>query len=298
MAQPYNITQFNAPGVIDAYQNAQMNRVRLMMAEKQAQLFGLQMGARQAIAAYANGGDSPASGPAGGASAAPASAPAGGASVTPASATTGAQAAAPAAPQDDMARRRELLKRVMVLDPEMASNLATTFSTMDKDEVDARIARSTRLAQLAAGIMQLSNPEARKTALQQAIPELQSLGLSAQQIQNFNPTDENLRQIVAQGQDVANIAKFVLPDVQNVRQGGAVVRVDPRTGQATTVYESPTMVGPNGEVFARPPQLSSMPQPMTATNPKTGEKLQSLDGGKTWQPMGGQSGASSTGGFQ
>lgn len=33
------------------------------------------------------------------------------------------------------------------------------------------------------------------------------------------------------------------------------------------------------------PGASSSPKAMTATNPTTGEKIQSLDGGKTWQPM-------------
>jgi len=57
-------------------------------------------------------------------------------------------------------------------------------------------------------------------------------------------------------------------------------------------YAAGSGVDPKMVIGARPEnqpvkenRAKSSTQPMTATNPKTGAKIRSLDGGKTWQPM-------------
>lgn len=322
---PYGIEQFDAPGVIANMQNTQFNRVRMMMAQKQLEMterqMNIQSGTMQALQAYAqslNGGSgaygtsagspSGASGSASGASGSASSGNASGAStVAPAPVTSMPHASdvveSPTGPYDQngiptaetMAGRNRVLTGLAVLNPEMAGQLSETFKNMDAGQVAAVTARHTRLAQLAAGALQLPQNE-RAAFIQQHAAELQSLGMPAQNVANFNPTDGNLRALVAEGMDIERVAQFSRPDVVSVRQGGAAVSVNPDL-TSTTNYESPVVGGPNGELFARPQALSTMPRPMTATNPKTGERLQSTDGGKTWQPLGGQTPPAS-GGFQ
>jgi hypothetical protein len=317
---PYGIEQVDVPGVVNSAQNIQMNRIRMIMAQKQLEMMTGTQKALQAYAAGEGGSSSPTSDfttPA--ASAAPNSSTPGtmGGSVAGSTAATTTpvpssgmpppqptsaqpspaiaytQPVAPSA--DELARRQALFHSVVSFNPEMAGQLADAFTKMDADTLNATVQRHTRIAQVAAGILQLP-PAQRTAALQQEAPELQALGVPPQKIAGFNPTDENLRQLVAEGMDIERIAQFSRPEVQSVRQGGALVSTNP-DGTPKTLYESPTMVGPNGEVFERPSALSTMPHPQTATNPKTGERVQFNPQTNQWEPIGGQTPPAS-GGFQ
>jgi hypothetical protein len=322
---PYGIEQFDAPGVIANMQNTQFNRVRMMMAQKQLEMterqMNIQAGTMQALQAYAaslNGGSSGGAYGTGAGSSSGASGSAtsnSGASNTgstqsvsggsPAPVTSMPHAAdvveAPTGPYDrngiptagEMANRQRVLTGLAVFNPEMASQLSDTFKNMDVGQVAAVTARHTRIAQLAAGALQLPQNE-RAAFIQQHAAELQSLGMPAQNIANFNPTDGNLRGLVAEGMDIERVAQFSRPDVVSVREGGAAVTVNPDE-TSTTNYESPVMHGPNGEVFARPPSLSTMPHAPTATDAH-GNKVQ-WDGSK-WVPMTGGQTQPASGNFQ
>jgi hypothetical protein len=319
MASPYGIEQVDVPGVLGAVQQMQGNRIRMMMQQKQLEMMerqaNIQAGTMKALQAYAQtaaGGPPDGDTGSSGASATP-SAPTGGAptgSGMPNAATaampdadplaplpSAAPSAAPATPaavpappsyipsDRELAARKQVITSLSVLSPEMGTQLADTFTKMDANQVAAVTQRHTRMAQIAAGILQLPQAQ-RQQAIQQAAPELQQMGLSPQQIAGFQPTDGNLRQLVAEGMDIERVAQFSRPDVQSIREGGAAVSANP-DGTSTTLYESPVIHGPNGEVFQRPGALSSAPHPITATG-KNGQKVQFNPQTKQWEPMGGQ----------
>ena len=185
----------------------------------------------------------------------------------------------------EMGRRSNLLTGLAVMNPEMASQLSETFKNMDAGQVAAVTARHTRLSQIAAGILQLPQNQ-RAAALQQAAPELQSLGLNPQQISGVDLSDNGLRQYVAEGMDIERVAEFAKPQITEVRQGSTQRIVNPNQ-TSSTVFESPTVVGPEGQVFARPPQMSTMPQTRTATGAH-GEKYQLNPQTNQWELIGGQ----------
>jgi hypothetical protein len=288
-AGPYGITQFDAPGIIGAYQQAQQNRISMMVAQKQLERLDKQTqdeeGVKKAIAAYYGGGSTSQASPnASGTPLAPWAAPAG-------QSVQNAPVAAPRGPT--AADREKLFANLMAIDPQAAVNVMDTFSKMDKAQLQQAAQTNLQLAQHATGYKMLPY-EQRKAAIQRDAPMLQQLGLQPDQVAGFDPSDQNLNQIIAQSFDVERLAKFVQPDIHAVTQGGSLVATNP-DGTQKTVYESPT-VEVGGDVYNRPPGMSTMPKAMTATNPKTGEKIQSLDGGKTWQPIGGQTPGAS-GGF-
>lgn len=318
---PYGIEQVDVPGVLGAVQQMQGNRIRMMMQQKQLEMMerqaNIQAGTMKALQAYAGtvgggqGSDSSASGTSAPSSppAMPSGAPTGSGmpnaataamapdplaplptAAPPTSAPAGVPPTANAAPSympsdNELAARKKVLTSLAVLNPEMGTQLADTFSKMDANQVAAVTQRHTRMAQIAAGILQLPQAQ-RQQAIQQAAPELQQLGLNPQQIAGFQPTDGNLRQLVAEGMDIERVAAFSRPDVQSIREGGAAVSVNP-DGSSTVPYESPVIHGPNGEVFQRPQSLSGIPHPITATS-KSGQKVQFNPQTKQWEPMGGQ----------
>lgn len=226
MAGPYGITQFDAAGVISNYQAMQENRIRSMILQKQManeeRKAEVQSGIQSALSRFTRGGRDESG-------ALPDARP-----QTGAAAAVGAygapQPADPLAPLPDQAPaafrppqpagpaagdRQALFQELMALDVDTAGNVMEAFAKMDKATASAAADRNLRLMQIAAGIMQLPY-EQRRAAIQQAAGELQGLGFKPEQLANFDPTDQNLRQIVAQGMDMERIVKFVLPDLMNV----------------------------------------------------------------------------------
>lgn len=235
-AGPYGITQFDAPGVIGAYQSMQANRINQMLAQKkleQVQKAEKEQDATQkAIQSYYSGSGS--------------------ATQTPTS-TQSAPAAPPNGPT--AADRQKLFASLMAINPQVATNVMETFSKMDQAQLQAAARTNLQLAQHATGYKMLPY-EQRKAAIAKDAPMLQQLGLSPDQVNSFDPSDQNLNQIIAQSFDVERLAKFVQPDIHAVTQGGSLVATNP-DGTQKTIYETPTIQGPNGEVYQRPSAMSS-----------------------------------------
>lgn len=304
---PYGIEQVDVPGILNNVQNVQFNRVRMMMAQKQLEMQDLmmnrQLGAMKALQAYAGslGSNNPQSGSDSSASRAPSAT--GSPPTAPVTSmphandviqsptgydTSGAPTTA------EMANRDNLFKSLLFVNPEMAGQIADAFKGMDAEHASAVVSRNMRVSQLAASALQLPQNE-RPQFMAQHAAELQSLGVQPQQLQGFQPTDDNLRQLVAEGMDVQRIAEFAKPQMTEVRQGSTQRLVNPdQTSQ--TMFESPTVVGPEGQVFARPPQMSTMPRAVTATDAH-GNKIQFNSSTGQWEPIGGQT-ASPSGTFQ
>jgi hypothetical protein len=173
------------------------------------------------------------------------------------------------------------------LNPEQAQAMAGVFKDMDAAQATQWKARNTAAVQAFAGLLQLP-PDQRRAAIQQNAADYVQLGYTPQQIAGFNPTDANIRQEIAKHTDADHIMDMVNPHFENMRANGAVSESQPY-GPTSVVAQSPLLQGPHGSLYAN--------TPMTATNPKTGQRIQSLDGGKTWQPLGGQTPPAS-GGFQ
>lgn len=263
-AGPYGITQFDAAGLINNYQVAKQNRIQMMVAQKQLERLDKQTkdeeGVRKAVSAYYGGASQ----------AAPQSA-------------TAPFPTQPAAPKG--ADREKLFGQLMAVDPETATHYMDAFAKMDKAQIDRYTQTSARITQFAGGLLQLPQAQ-RAAALQQAAPEAQQLGYTPEQLAHVDLSDNGLRQIMVSHMDADKIAAFVKPEYHSTSQGGSLQVTTP-SGGVNTVYESPT-VEVGGDVYNRPAGMSSMPRPMTATNPKTGEKIQFNPQTNAWEPMGGQ----------
>jgi hypothetical protein len=186
----------------------------------------------------------------------------------------------------------------MAIDPQVAVNVMDTFSKMDKTQLQQAAQTNLQLAQHATGYKMLPY-EQRKAAIQRDAPMLQQLGLQPDQVSGFDPTDQNLNQIIAQSFDVERLAKFVQPDIHAVTQGGSLVATNP-DGTQKTIYESPT-VEVGGDVYNRPPGMSSKEMP-TVSTPQEAAKLPPgtqfrLPDGRIGTVPGG-AGGNASGGFQ
>lgn len=192
---PYGIEQFDAAGVIGAYQQARENRIRSLIFQKQMEREEAeaerQKGVQAAIARYAVPGAVSAD--------------------TAAGTTTGSPAPASAA----RGNRQQLFNDLMTIDFDTAVKMADAFGKMDKAQLDQANQRRERIMQIAAGVMQLE-PSQRRAALQESAQELQELGFTPEHVANFDPSDQNLRKLILNGMDMERIAQSVKPDFMNV----------------------------------------------------------------------------------
>jgi hypothetical protein len=290
---PYGIEQFDAPGVLGAYQNVQENRIRLMLAQRQIQALDKktadESAVQRALATYYGGGSTAQAAPDASGTATTAS----GAS-TPTS-MPNAPTAAPGA--RTAADRERLFSSLMAIDPKVASSVMDTMSAMDKSQLEAAARNNLLLAQHATGYKMLPYNQ-RKAAIQNDAGTLQALGLKPDQLANFDPSDQNLNQIIAQSFDVERMAQFVQPKLVPVTQGGSVTAFNP-DGTQQTVYESPTVQGPGGVPYERPPAMKNLPTvqtPEDAAKLPPGSQFRLPDGRIGTVPGG--AGGNASGGFQ
>jgi hypothetical protein len=250
-AGPYGITQFDAPGIIGAYQNSQRNRIQMMYEQKPA----------DPLAPLPD------------------------------------QPAAPATSQPDPAARQRLISTLLAIDAPTAEKYMSVFSAMDKSQAEQVALRNTHAMQIMGGLLQLPLAQ-RQAAIQQAAPELEQLGYTPQQVAGFVPSDENLRSELAKHMDADKLITFVKPEINAVAQGGSLVQSTP-SGQTKTLYETPTVAGPNGEVFPRPGAMSAIPTvqtPQEAAKLPPGTRFKLPDGRIGTVPGG--AGGNASGGFQ
>jgi hypothetical protein len=288
-AGPYGIEQFDAAGIINNYQAMQHNRIQMMILQKELQKSTREeetaAGVSRAIQAYTGGGAATTGAAGAAAKMGQTGQPA------PADAST---AAPGASPYPSGADREKLFGSLLALDPKVAGEYMDAFSKMDKAQLDHYGQVSSRVVQFAGGLLQLPQ-EQRAAALQQITPEAQQLGYTPDQLAQVDLSDAGLRQIMVSHMDADKIAQFVKPEYHPISQGGSLVETGP-TGQARTVYETPT-VEVGGDVYPRPLGMSGTAKPMTATNPKTGQRIQLNPQTGQWEPVGG-AGGNASGGFQ
>lgn len=280
-AGPYGITQVDVPGVLGVYQAAQENRIRQMLlkrqVDKEEREAKTQTGIRDALSRYsgrkgAETAPQPEQGDAGtlrsrigmsdpvSAYGAPPATP------QPAASTPATQR------RPTAADREELFGSLLALDPQTAGQVMDAFGKMDKAQAESAAQRSAVLGRGAQHLMSVPR-EQRAAELQRIAPDLLQAGISQDKIAGFDPTDDNaLSFIVNQSRDIEKIIEGAQPKIQPVTQGGSVLSIDPRTGSAKTIYESPTVEGPGGDVYARPPEMSTM-QPRRVTNAQEYEAL-------------------------
>jgi hypothetical protein len=289
---PYGIEQFDASGIIGAYQNAQQNRIRMMYEQKQLEQLDRQTkneaAVQKAVAAYYSNSrlrlrHSPLQ---------RLRRPADPLAPLP------DQPTATAASQPDPAARQRLISTLLAIDAPTAEKYMNVFSAMDKSQAEQVALRNTHAMQIMGGLLQLPLAQ-RQTAIQQAAPELEQLGYTPQQVAGFVPSDENLRSELAKHMDANKLITFVKPEINAVTQGGSLVQSTP-SGQTKTLYETPTVAGPNGEVFPRPGAMSTaiptVQTPQEAAKLPPGTRFKLPDGRIGTVPGG--AGGNASGGFQ
>lgn len=244
MPNPYNITEVNVPGILSAYQDRQNQRLQQLLVQRKIAAEDRAIEKESALAkaygsirlpgmskgAEAKGGDQ-ASG-VGGAYAPPASTDTGDLSsgvslayapkVTPemqamADEEYGAAPAAPQAeqppqltPQDQtwLQANGDVVQQVMGLDPVAGLQLYKQFQTMDETKLKQVADAQEALVGVAYSLRSLPYAQ-RRAALAQAAPQLmrQHPGMSADIIQNFDPTDQNLDMFAGQALGVKGMVE-------------------------------------------------------------------------------------------
>jgi hypothetical protein len=227
---PYGIEQFNAAGVIGAYQDAQTNRIRTMLYQKQLDALDKQekdqAGVHKAVSAYL-GENAPAASPQPATAVVHPSGPV----------TVGAPAApqaAPAAPRPTAADREKLFNSLVAINPETAGQYMDAFSKMDKAQADHYAMVSNKIVSFAAGLMQM-DPKDRPAALKQAAPQAQELGIDPQHLDALDLSDQGLRSLIVQHLDGEKVLQFVKPDLVVV--GNSLV--DKNHPEKGAVYSAP-----------------------------------------------------------
>ena len=288
MAGPYGITQFDAAGVINNYQAMQQNRIQSLLLQKQTEKLErdaqTSAGIQAALSRYTGGKDESAA-------ASSPSRPSGGAGGAALPEAPAASSAAPSAPRRPTAADRErLFSELMALDPQAAGQVFDAITKMDESQAKAASVKNELLGNAAQHLLGLA-PDQRAAELQRIAPILiEQAGIDPEKLRSFDPTnDTQLKFLVGQARDIEKIIESSQPKLRNVGVGDVVI--DEKTG--STVYESPVVQGPGGEIFSRPGAMST--KPPTATGPN-GEKIQLNPQSGQWEPVEGGQGSGS-GGF-
>ena len=124
---------------------------------------------------------------------------------------------------------------------DMKSQYEAQLANMSEQDKAAAAQRAETIARTAAGLQGVPY-EQRRALLQQNLPMLQEMGMDPAMIQNFDPTDEGIGQVLAQVTPLAELLKkpdpFTLSEGQ-VRYGGnnqevarGIPKPPPEPGQA------------------------------------------------------------------
>ncbi len=290
MPNPFNITEVDIPGALGAYETGQNNRLLRMARQQQVAAAEREADRRQRFDEILLGNATRPDGKSGAAGAyAPQTGQQAASGIAPAAGAP--PPTAPAAPPPQPSGLPELTPDVMrtlaVLDPEQAGQIFTTLRTMDTAQRERMSAANLYLGNFAQHLRGVPLAQ-RQAEIQRRAPDLLAHGITQEQIQGFTPDDTNLDYVIQSAMDVERLASRANPHPVPTTQGGSVVdtnSIDPQTGQARVLYESPTISGPGGETYPRPPAASGRPQPQTAINPRTGQRLQLNPQTNQWEPM-------------
>lgn len=104
---------------------------------------------------------------------------------------------------------QQALNEYFAQDPEGASQILDTITKMNKAQREDFGKRMEALSGVAAWLLSKPGPE-RRAALAQAAPDLMAQGFTAEQLNAFDPSDDNLNRVLAQaigGKGMAEMAK-------------------------------------------------------------------------------------------
>lgn len=124
-----------------------------------------------------------------------------GGAVAPSVAT--APVASSGAPQID----QEAFARLYAVDPQSAISLQKSIADMDKSQREAAGKRFEALGGVATWLLSLPY-EQRRAGLQQAAGDLQALGFTPDQLNAFDPSNDNLNRIMAQAIGAKGMVDF------------------------------------------------------------------------------------------
>lgn len=288
MTNPFGITEVDIPGALGAYEAGQTSRVNRLLRTQQLQAAERDADRRQRFDEILLGNATSPQGAKGGAAGAysqpqPAQAPAAAMPSAPA-----APAAAPPA-QQTFDVSPDVLRQLAVLDPERAGQIVTALNSMDTAQRARLQAANIYMANAAQHLRGV--PMAQRAAeIQRITPDLLAHGITQQQLQGFTPDDNSLDYVVQSAMDVERLAQVANPHYMSMEQGASIVNVNARNAQGQpaprTVAESP-VVTVQGMPYARPPEMSNMPQTRQARNRQTGqiETLQQNPQTGQWEPV-------------
>lgn len=289
MANPYGIAEVDLPGIYGAVSNLRSARVQQMLGQQQIRASEAALdrqGRIQQVLAGAYGRalntgsqSEGANGTGAGSSAAPAAA----------APSSPAAAAAPVAPQSYQLPP-EIQAQLIAIDPEQGGQIVQAFRQMDTAQRERMAAANGYLANFAQYLTGIPVDQ-RPAEIQRRSPDLLSHGITQQQISSFTPDDNSLRYVIGSARDIEKLAEEAAPHPMVEPSGGRIIDTNRRDaqGRPVVISESPTITV-NGEVYARPPEMSSRPP---ATAPQVGEVRRGYryNGGdpanpQSWSPAG------------
>lgn len=293
---PFGIEPVDIGGIIQGWRQDQSARIQQMLAQRQIDAADRQAerdNSIRTVLARAYGGGTPGAG----ASAAP----------SPAAATApqaGAAQPAAAAPRPQ-GNRDEMFRDLLAIDPQTAFQYMRAFNEMDEAQFN-RVTRTNGALAREAYRLQSLPPDQRRAALRQAAPQLMQMGLSQEQLDGFDPTDENLGVIINQATDLDDLASRARPDWMNI-EGELLDRNALARGEYPVRFRSQYMTGPAG-IYERPNaglvRPDAAPQPAEPPPTRAGEIRNGyryrggpLGDPNSWEPVQGGPSQPATGGF-
>lgn len=258
MTNPFGITEVDIPGVLGAYQAAQRGRLQQMQMQMQIrqaeQAATRQAGIQQIVAREA------ARGMGGGQAGQPRAASPGGmaevAAAFGAPETSWAPPAQPAQPaaqprQQSRLNPQQLFAELVSVgsEPAEARQIVQALSGMDDQGLEAVRLRYQTIAPLYIAAAQMPY-EQRRAYIQSVRGQLNQLGLTDEQIDGFDPTDQNLNAHISLGTPIAAALEQSRP---NYREVDGVLLDTNRigSGQDPAVYTSP-FINVGGSLYPRP----------------------------------------------
>lgn len=276
---PFGITQVDIPGIYGAVNSLRSSRIQQMLGQQQLQhaqwqaeqdnnirgILARAYGGAQASQATASATSSPSTSTSGGTPSPPTmpvpAPPTTGA--TPAVTPQGLPGANPAGSSPSLRVSPEIAQQLLAAGADGAQMLHTINAAGD-EQLTAMQHRLQALAPLYANASHIpygTDGSARRAYIRSVLPEIQQLGIDPQQAMGWDPTDQNLNAHMSFGQTTNDALESARGHPMAGTQGGAIVdpdNIDPVTGRARVLWESPTVNGPGGEPFARPSNMSQM----------------------------------------
>lgn len=153
-----------------------------------------------------------------------------------------------------LAANESLINDMMTLDPKEAFGLREQLSKLDDQQLEKVSKRNTELAKAAMHLSSFGSPQAQAAELQRITPSLMAHGITAQEIQNFQLTPQNLQWLQVEGMDLDKIIareredrNFAETSRHNrVTEGNAAAGIEVRRGALNLAQKREGRIGSGG----------------------------------------------------